>query len=71
METSLFRLLSEFKQAGVKTVAVFTVQDVNSEHVRLADEVICIGDTPKSYYSDWQNIISAAEIRVESTRSTG
>ena len=56
------RLLSEFKRAGVKTVAVYTVQDVNSEHVQLADEVICIGDTPKSYYSDWQRIISAAEI---------
>ena len=56
------RLLSEFKRAGVKTVAVYTMQDANSEHVILADEVICIGDTPKSYFSDWQRIISAAEI---------
>jgi acetyl-CoA carboxylase biotin carboxylase subunit len=59
---SAVRLLLEFKRAGVKTVAVYTVQDVNSEHVRLADEVICIGDTPKSYSSDWHRIISAAEI---------
>lgn len=56
------RLLSEYKQAGVKTVAVYTVHDVNSEHVRLADEVICIGDTQTSYHGDWQRIISAAEI---------
>jgi acetyl-CoA carboxylase biotin carboxylase subunit len=56
------RLLSEFKRAGVKTVTVYTVQDCNSEHVQVADEIICIGETPKSYYSDWQRIISAAEI---------
>src|SRR2546426_3593000 len=56
------RLLSEFAGAGVKTVAVYTVQDCNSEHVQLADEVICIGDTLKSYHSDWHRIISAAEI---------
>jgi len=56
------RLLSEFKSAGVKTVTVYTVQDCNSEHAQLADEIICIGDTPKSYYSDWHRIISAAEI---------
>jgi acetyl/propionyl-CoA carboxylase alpha subunit len=55
------RLLSEFKRAGVKTVAVYTVQDVNSEHVQVADEICCIGDTPKSY-DDWKHIISAAEI---------
>src|SRR6266446_1339892 len=56
------RLLSEFAGAGVKTVAVYTVQDCNSEHVRLADEAICIGKTLKSYHSDWHRIISAAEI---------
>jgi acetyl-CoA carboxylase biotin carboxylase subunit len=56
------RLLSEFKRAGVKTVAVYTLQDCSAKHVQLADEVICIGDTSKSYYSDWHRIISAAEI---------
>ena len=56
------RLLSEFAGAAVKTVAVYTEQDSNSEHARLADEAICIGKTLKSYYSDWHRIISAAEI---------
>jgi biotin carboxylase len=56
------RLLLEFKRVGVKTVTVYTQQDRNSKHVQLADEVICIGKTPKSYYSDWHRIISAAEI---------
>ena len=56
------RLLLEFKRAGVKTATVYTMQDCNSKHVKLADEAICIGKTPKSYYSDWHRIISAAEI---------
>jgi acetyl-CoA carboxylase biotin carboxylase subunit len=56
------RLLFEFKRVGVKTVTVYTMQDCSSEHVQLADEVICIGKTTKSYYSDWHRIISAAEI---------
>jgi acetyl/propionyl-CoA carboxylase alpha subunit len=55
-------LISEFKRAGVRTVAVYTVQDCNSEHVQAADEIICIGDTPKDYIDCWQHIISAAEI---------
>src|SRR6185503_15103797 len=53
------RLLSEF---AVQTVAVYTVQHCNSEHARLADEAICIGETLRSYHSDWPRIISAAEI---------
>ena len=38
------------------------MEDCNSEHVQLADEVICIGKTLKSYESDWHRVISAAEI---------
>src|SRR5436190_23451526 len=56
------RLLSEFARSNVRTVAVYTQQDCNSEHIQLADESICIGETLKSYYSDWHRIISAAEI---------
>jgi acetyl-CoA carboxylase biotin carboxylase subunit len=56
------RLLSEFKRDGVKTVAVYTQEDHSAEHVQLADEIICIGKTLKSYSSDWHHIISAAEI---------
>lgn len=55
------RMLFEFKRVGVKTVAVYTQQDCNSEYLQMADQIICIGKTPKSY-GDWQRIISAAEI---------
>ncbi len=56
------RLLSEFATSDVLTVAVYTQEDFSSEHVKLADEAICIGKTIKSYASDWHRIISAAEI---------
>ena len=56
------RLVSEFTKSDVQTAAVYTAQDCNSEHVQLADEAICIGETLKSYYGDWPRIISAAEI---------
>lgn len=59
--TTALRLIMEFKRVGVKTVAVYTSQDVKSDHLQLADEAICIGHTSKSY-SDWSRIISVAEI---------
>lgn len=54
-------LITEFARAGVQKVAVYTMQDQKSEHVRLADEAVCIGKTLQSYV-DWLRIISAAEI---------
>ena len=56
------RLLWEFAKSDMRTVAIYTEQDCNSEHVRIADEAICIGKTLKSYDSDWHRVISAAEI---------
>jgi acetyl-CoA carboxylase, biotin carboxylase subunit len=56
------RLISEFAESNVRTVAVYTEEDCNSKHVQLADEIICIGKTVKSCESDWPRIISAAEI---------
>jgi len=56
------RLLWEFKRVGVKTVTVYTEEDHSSAHVQLADETVCIGQTLKSYSSDWHRTISAAEI---------
>ncbi|MCD6048726.1 MAG: acetyl-coenzyme carboxylase carboxyl transferase subunit alpha, biotin carboxylase [Verrucomicrobia bacterium] len=55
-------LLTEFAEAHVQTVAVYTGQDVTAVHIQLADEAICIGKTLKSYHNDWHRIISAAEI---------
>lgn len=56
------RLVWQFKRLNVRTVAVYTEEDVRSGHVQHADEAICIGKSLKSYVSDWHRIISAAEI---------
>lgn len=56
------RLLSQFAKANIRTVAVYTQEDCNSEHIQRADEIICIGRTLKSYTADWHRIISAAEV---------
>jgi acetyl-CoA carboxylase biotin carboxylase subunit len=60
-ETAI-RLLSQFAKANVRTVAVYTRDDSNSAHIQLADEIICIGGTLKSYTTDWQRIVTAAEV---------
>jgi acetyl-CoA carboxylase biotin carboxylase subunit len=55
------RLLSRFAKANIRTVAVYTQDDCNSVHIQLADEVICVGETLKSY-TRLDRIISAAEV---------
>ena len=48
---------------GIKTVAVYSKADVDSLHVRFADEAVCIGPAPSSEsYLKMANIIAAAEI---------
>src|ERR1043166_2461675 len=51
------------RELGIKTLAVYSEADVQSLHVQLADEAICIGG-PKSAdsYLRADRIISAAEI---------
>jgi len=56
------RLIREFARSNVRTVAVYTTEDCNSKHIQFADVGICIGETLRSYKSDWPRIISAAEI---------
>jgi acetyl/propionyl-CoA carboxylase alpha subunit len=56
------RLIAEFAKSNVRTVAVYTEEDHSAEHVQLADEIICIGETLKSYVTDWARIILAGEI---------
>jgi acetyl-CoA carboxylase biotin carboxylase subunit len=46
-----------------KTVAVYSTADVESLHVRFADEAVCIGPPPSNLsYLKMSNIIAAAEI---------
>ena len=57
------RVIRACKELGVKTVAVYSEADVDSMHVQLADEAICIGPGPSAdSYLKMNRIISAAEI---------
>lgn len=57
------RIIRACKELGIRTVAVYSEADVNSLHVKFADEAICIG-APASAgsYLNIPAIISAAEI---------
>jgi acetyl-CoA carboxylase biotin carboxylase subunit len=57
------RIVRACRELGIKTLAVYSEADVQSLHVQLADEAICIGG-PKSTdsYLRAERIISAAEI---------
>jgi len=57
------RIIRACKELGIPTVAVYSEVDVDSLHVQLADEAVCIGRPPSSEsYLRIERIISAAEI---------
>ncbi|HAB17835.1 MAG TPA: acetyl-CoA carboxylase biotin carboxylase subunit [Verrucomicrobiota bacterium] len=57
------RIIRACRELNVKTVAVYSKADANSMHVQVADEAICIGDSPSNdSYLRIDRIISAAEI---------
>ncbi|MBV9126563.1 MAG: acetyl-CoA carboxylase biotin carboxylase subunit [Verrucomicrobia bacterium] len=57
------RIIRACKELGVRTLAVYSEADVDSLHVQLADQSICIGPAPSSEsYLKIDRIISAAEI---------
>jgi len=57
------RIIRACKELGIKTVAVYSEADLDSLHVRFADEVVCIGSGPSSdSYLNMARIISAAEV---------
>ena len=57
------RVIRACKELGIPTVAVYSEVDVDSLHVQLADEAVCIGRPPSSEsYLKIERIISAAEI---------
>jgi len=57
------RIVRACREMGIKSLAVYSEADVESLHVQLADEAICIGRAPSSEsYLRADRIISAAEI---------
>jgi acetyl-CoA carboxylase, biotin carboxylase subunit len=57
------RVIRACKELGIRTVAVYSEADVDSLHVQLADEAICIGAPPSSEsYLKIDRILSAAEV---------
>jgi acetyl-CoA carboxylase biotin carboxylase subunit len=57
------RVIRACKELNIKTVAVYSVADKESLHVKFADEAVCIGAAPSSAsYLNIPNIIAAAEI---------
>src|SRR6059036_3790651 len=57
------RIIRACKELGIRTLAVYSEADIDSLHVQLADESICIGAAPSSEsYLKIDRIMSAAEI---------
>ena len=57
------RVIRAAKELGIRTTAVYSEADVDSMHVHLADDAICIGPAASAdSYLNMQAILSAAEI---------
>ncbi|MBN1688483.1 MAG: acetyl-CoA carboxylase biotin carboxylase subunit [Candidatus Omnitrophica bacterium] len=57
------RVIRACREMGIQSVAVFSKADRESLHVKLADDAICIGESPSSEsYLNIPALISAAEI---------
>src|ERR1700735_4148678 len=57
------RVIRACKELGIRTLAVYSEADVDSLHVQMADEAICIGKaSSQESYLKIDRIISAAEI---------
>ncbi len=58
------RILRTCRELGIATVAVYSTVDRNALHVQLADEAVCVGDSPSNKsYLNVPNILAAATSR--------
>ena len=48
------RIIRACKELGIRSIAVYSETDVQSLHVQLADEAICIGPAP-SPHRGWRD----------------
>ncbi|XP_075211760.1 propionyl-CoA carboxylase alpha chain, mitochondrial-like [Lycorma delicatula] len=56
------RIIKTAKKMGIKTVAIYSTADVNSVHVKMADEAICVGNPPsRESYLDSKRILKACK----------
>ena len=57
------RVIRACRELGIRTVAVHSVADKDSLHVKMADEDVCIGPAPsKKSYLDMRQILAAATL---------
>lgn len=57
------RVIRACREMGIRTVAVHSMADKDSLHVKMADEDVCIGPAPsKKSYLDMKQILAAAEV---------
>lgn len=55
------RIIRACRELGIKSVAVYSVADRESLHVKMADEAVCIGAAPaRESYLNISNVIQAA-----------
>ncbi len=58
------RILRSCRELGIATVAVYSTVDRNALHVQLADDAVCVGESPSSKsYLNIPNILAAATSR--------
>jgi len=54
------RIVRACKELGIATVAIFSKADNEALHVQMADQAVCVGDSPsKDSYLNMHNILSA------------
>ena len=57
------RVIRACKEMSIQSVSVYSDVDVNSPHVSMADEAVCIGPAnPSESYLNFDKIIEAAKL---------